>query len=45
MDKISIYILVKLVYSIIITADYYATYDFMSGNEIKFEDKNIDLSY
>ena len=43
MDKISIYILVKLVYSIIITADYYATYDFMSGNEIKFEDKNIDL--
>lgn len=42
-DSISIYILIKLLYSIIISADYYATYEFMSGKEINFEDKNMDL--
>ena len=36
-EEIDLYILCKLLYSCIIIADFYATYDFMSGNEVKFE--------
>lgn len=34
---IPMYILCKLLYSCIITADFYATYDYMTDNEIDFE--------
>lgn len=33
-DEISIYILAKLLYSCLITADFYATYEYMTGNEV-----------
>lgn len=36
-QPIDMYILCKLLYSCIITADFYATYDYMSGKEINFE--------
>ena len=36
-QPIDMYILCKLLYSCIITADFYATYDYMSGKEIDFE--------
>ncbi len=42
-DEVGIYILVKLLYSVLISADYYATYEFMSGKEIVFNEKNINL--
>lgn len=42
-DEISIYILVKLLYSILISCDYYATYEFMSGKEINFKNKESNL--
>lgn len=40
--EINMYILCKLLYSCIITADFYATYDYMSGKEIKFEIEKQD---
>ena len=43
-EEINLYILCKLLYSCIITADFYATYDFMSGKQVEFEiEKNKDL--
>lgn len=43
-DEINLYILCKLLYSCIITADFYATYDFMSGKNVEFEiEKNNKL--
>ena len=42
--EINLYILCKLLYSCIITADFYATYDFMSGKKVEFEiEKNNEL--
>lgn len=42
--EINLYILCKLLYSCMITADFYATYDYMSGKEVKFEiDRNDHL--
>lgn len=38
-QEINMYILCKLLYSCIITADFYATYDYMSGKQIDFEIK------
>ena len=38
-QPIEMYILCKLLYSCIITADFYATYDYMSGKKIDFEIK------
>lgn len=35
-EPINLYILCKLLYSCIITADFYATYDYMSGKKIDF---------
>ena len=43
-EPIEMYILCKLLYSCIITADFYATYDYMSGQDVDFEIKrNNDL--
>lgn len=42
-DTISLYILIKLLYSILISSDYYATYEFMSGQEINFKEKSKEL--
>ena len=42
-NEISIYILIKMLYSILISADYYATYEFMSGKEVVFKEKNQNL--
>ena len=43
-DAISLYILCKLLYSVLITADFYATYEYMTGHEINIEDcKNSKL--
>ena len=45
---IEMYILCKLLYSCIITADFYATYDYMSGKEVNFEvkrDNNLFNKY
>ena len=43
-EEIGLYILCKLLYSCIITADFYATYDYMSGKEVEFKiDKYSDL--
>lgn len=43
-EEIDLYILCKLLYSCIITADFYATYDFMSEKQVEFEiEKNKDL--
>ena len=36
-EEINLYILCKLLYSCIITADFYATYDYMSGKQVEFE--------
>ena len=36
-EPIEMYILCKLLYSCIITADFYATYDYMSGRNVDFE--------
>ena len=42
--EINLYILCKLLYSCMITADFYATYDYMSEKEVKFEiDRNDRL--
>lgn len=38
-EPIEMYILCKLLYSCIITADFYATYDYMSGQDVDFEIK------
>ena len=38
-NSLEMYILCKMLYSCIISADFYATYDYMSGKEVKF---NID---
>lgn len=38
-DKISIYILNKLLYSCIVTSDYYATYEYMNQEEVCINDK------
>ena len=40
--EINMYILCKLLYSCIVTADFYATYDYMSGKDIKFEIEKQD---
>ncbi|MDO4282304.1 MAG: CRISPR-associated helicase Cas3' [Clostridia bacterium] len=37
-DKISIYILVKLLYSLIVSCDYYATYEYMNHERINFSE-------
>ena len=43
-EEINLYILCKLLYSCIIIADFYATYDFMSGKQVEFElEKNNEL--
>lgn len=43
-EPISMYILCKLLYSCIITADFYATYDYMTDSEIEFKvDRNNKL--
>ena len=36
-EEINLYILCKLLYSCIITADFYATYDYMSSKQVEFE--------
>ena len=41
-EEINMYILCKLLYSCIITADFYATYDFVSEKEVEFEIKKDD---
>lgn len=41
-QPIDMYILCKLLYSCIITADFYATYDYMSGKNIEFEIQKDD---
>ena len=38
-EEINLYILCKLLYSCIITADFYATYDFISEKQVEFEIK------
>ena len=38
-ESVEMYILCKLLYSCIITADFYATYDYMSGQNVEFEIK------
>ena len=35
-NKQAMYILLKLLYSVLVTADYYATYEYMSGNKVDF---------
>lgn len=43
-DKIPLYILCKLLYSCIVTSDFYATYEFMTGKKIPIDtEKNSDL--
>ena len=43
-EEMNLYILCKLLYSCIITADFYATYEFMSGKQVEFEiEKNENL--
>ncbi len=42
-DGIGIYILCKLLYSCIVTADFYATYQYMTGKNIKIENKSKEL--
>lgn len=43
-DEISLFILCKLLYSCIITADFYATYEFMENKEIPIDiEKNTEL--
>lgn len=43
-EPISMYILCKLLYSCIITADFYATYDYMTDSQIEFKvDRNNKL--
>ena len=43
-DAIGSHILCKLLYSVLITADFYATYEYMTGHEINIEDcKNSKL--
>ncbi len=41
-ESIEMYILCKLLYSCIITADFYATYDYISGQNVEFEIKRKD---
>ena len=44
MEEMNLYILCKLLYSCIITSDFYATYDFMSGKPVRFKiEKNNGL--
>lgn len=42
-DEISIYILMKLLYSCLVTADFYATYEYMTQKQVKmnFEKDNL----
>lgn len=42
-DSISLYILCKLLYSCIITSDFYATYEYMTGNKINMDIKDKSL--
>ena len=42
-DNTSNYILNKLLFSILTTVDYYATYEYMSGSKIEIEDKKLSL--
>ena len=43
-EEINLYILCKLLYSCIVTADFYATYDFMSGKKVDFKiEKNSKM--
>lgn len=43
-DEISIYILGKLLYSCLVTADFYATYEYMTGNKVCINgNKNDEL--
>lgn len=47
-DPLGMYILCKLLYSCIITADFYATYEYMTENEITIDiskDKNLFKNY
>lgn len=39
-DGIGLYILCKLLYSCLITSDFYATYEYMTGNTVKVEIKD-----
>lgn len=38
-DPIGLYLLCKTLYSSLITADFYATYEYMTGNKVKVEEK------
>ena len=43
-DEMGIYILEKLLYSCLVTADFYATYEYMTGNKVEIpENKNDKL--
>lgn len=42
-DAIGLYILCKLLYSVLIDADFYATYEYMSGKEVPIEEKKQEL--
>lgn len=43
-DPIGLYILCKLLYSCLVISDFYATYEYMTGNEVSInEEKNVNL--
>lgn len=43
-DQIGLYILCKLLYSCLVISDFYATYEYMTGNKVPInEEKNVSL--